>query len=182
MNKITSFTEKKTLVSMEYLKLTYWVAAAVLYTNSINVSRCNTAAWPNELVWPSCASTGALHVGAVLCSAAAPSAAARPAAAASAAISCCGERRHLGSARGTLEHLEHAENRAEFQWTSEKVNLRRGVSPGATAAALGLMQSRTSESFHHTRQRAKRFPFVLVSSNCPISIHYCALRLLSTGI
>lgn len=41
MNKITSFTEKQKeiLVSIKYLKHTYFVPAAVLYTDSIYINR-----------------------------------------------------------------------------------------------------------------------------------------------
>lgn len=103
MNKITSFTEKqkKTLVSMEYLKLTYLVPAAVLYTNSIHVtvSRFNTAAWPNKLL----ATDGhpALPPGPLRLErsfAQQPLPAQQPGLQlhASAGISYCGERQHLG--------------------------------------------------------------------------------------
>lgn len=132
---------------------------------------------------PSRASTRALKVGEVLCSAAAPSAAAWPAAARFCWHQLLWRKAAFGMSTGKCRSTWSMQRiGTEFQWTSEKVNLRRGVSPGATAAALGQMQSRTSVSFHYTRQRPKHFLFVLISLNCPISINYCALRLLSMGI
>lgn len=41
----------------------------------------------------------------------------------------------------------------EFQWTSEKVNLRLDVSLRAAAAALGQLQSKTWVFFNHSRER-----------------------------
>lgn len=147
---------------MEYLKLTYLLPAAVLYTNSthVTVSRCNTAAGPNKLL----ATDGipcfhwALKVEVVLCSAAAPSTAAWPAAARFCWHQLLWRKAAFGISTGKCRSARSTQRTGtKFQWTSEKVNLRRGVSPGATAAALGQMQSRTSVILPPYETKAKIF-------------------------
>lgn len=171
---------------MEYLKLTYLVPAAVLCTNSIHVtvSRCNTAAWPNKLL----ATDGhpVLPLG--------------PRGWSGPLLSSCSQRSSLACSctlllasaiveKGSIwdqhrekpEHSEHAENRDQIP-----MDKRESQPEAFPREQQQLPWDRRSPelqlSFHHTRQRPKYFPSVLISLSCPISIHYCALRLLSVGI